>query len=60
MNKPIPRFVRRRNPNGDKVTFVTATRDGKKQELSLWDLINKYGADKVLEMREQFPEEDIS
>lgn len=51
-----PRFVRREGLGGPRVTFVTVDRDGSEREMTLWDLLNKYGAEKVLQMREQYPE----
>lgn len=59
MNKIIPRFERHNGPGGPRVTFVTVTPDGKEQELTLWDLLNKHGAEKVLQMREQYPEIEV-
>jgi hypothetical protein len=55
MDKDIPRFVRHAGP-WSHVTFVTINNDGKKVEMPLWDLINRYGADEVLRMREKYPE----
>jgi hypothetical protein len=51
-----PRFVRRNGPGGPRITFVTITSDGREQELTMWDLLNKHGAERVLQMREQYPE----
>lgn len=56
MEKSVPRFVRRRGPGGPRVTFVTVTRDGKEEELTLWDLVNRHGAEGVLRLRKQYPE----
>jgi len=52
----VPRFVRRNGPNGPSIVLVTKTPDGANKEFSMWELINKYGADKVLQMRQEFPE----
>jgi hypothetical protein len=56
MDKMVPCFVRHNGAGGPYVTFVTMTHDGKKKELSMWDLLNKHGADEVLRMRERYPE----
>lgn len=59
MDKIVPRFVRHKGAGGSRVTFVTMTSDGEKLELSMWDLLNKHGAEKVLQMREQYPEVEV-
>jgi hypothetical protein len=59
MDKVVPRFVRHNGAGGPRVTFVTMTHDGKKQELSMWDLLNKHGAEEVLRMRERYPEIEV-
>lgn len=51
-----PHFVRKNGPAGPKVVFVTTTTDGKRKEFSVWELVEKYGTDKVLQMRQEFPE----
>jgi hypothetical protein len=56
MERTVPRFVRHNGAGGSRVTFVTVTCDGREQELTLWDLLNKHGAEEVLKMREQYPE----
>lgn len=55
----VPRFVRHNGPGGPRVTFVTVDRDGRERELTLWDLVNKHGAEKVLRMREEYPEVEV-
>ncbi|MFA5049160.1 MAG: hypothetical protein WC516_09110 [Patescibacteria group bacterium] len=54
--KKIPCFVCKTTSIGKKIKYRTRTSDGKLVELELWDLVNKYGADRVLQMREEFPE----
>ena len=59
MEKTVPRFVRHNGPS-PRVTFVTVDRDGKKLELSMWDLVNSHGAEEILRMRERYPEVEES
>ena len=52
-----PRFVKHvsSGPN-PYLTFITTMPDGVEKEFSMWDLLNKYGPNRVLEMRSEFPE----
>lgn len=60
MDKAIPRFERRVNSGGSvQIRFVTLTHDGKLVRMTLWDLVNKHGADEVLRMRERYPEIEV-
>jgi len=59
MEKTLPRFVRHTNAGGTHITFVTVTHDGKVLEMTMWDLVNKHGYEKVLQMREQYPEIEV-
>jgi hypothetical protein len=54
----IPRFVRRGGKcgAGTTVVFLTKSSDGRDKEISMWELVDKYGADKVIQMRREFPE----
>lgn len=60
MENTFPRFVRRTTVVGSSVmnsiTFVTLDVKGNKVEMTMWELVNKYGASAVLEMRAKYPE----
>lgn len=56
--KEFPYFVSSRPACGNvrKIKFRTKTDDGEIVELEMWDLLNKFGADRVLQMRKELPE----
>ena len=56
MDKKFPCFISRQTPVGKKVKYRTKTINGKIIEINFWELIEKYGADKVLQMRTDLPE----
>lgn len=56
MEEKKPHFVCYVRANVNRVTFVTFDIYGNKQEISLWDLMNLHGSDKVLEMKKIYPE----
>lgn len=56
MDKKFPCFISRKTAVGKKVKYRTKTIGGDVIEINFWELIEKYGADKVLQMREELPE----
>jgi len=60
MENTFPRFVRHTTVVGlgvvNSITFVTLDPKGNEIEMTMWELVNKYGASAVLEMRAKYPE----
>lgn len=56
--KEFPYFVSSRPAYGNvrKIKLRTKADDGEIVELEMWDLLNKFGADRVLQMRRELPE----
>lgn len=56
MVEKIPCFISRNTQVGKKLKYRMKTASGEVVDLEMWDLINKFGADTVLQMRRELPE----
>lgn len=51
-----PYFLCKKTSVGKTVKFITKKSDGTVVEMEVWELVNKFGPEKVLQMRENLPE----
>ena len=49
-------FVYKITSTGKKIKFITKTTNGKVIEMEMWEMVNRYGPEKVLQMRIDLPE----
>lgn len=56
MEEKIPCFISRSTQVGKKLKYRMKIVTGEVVDLEMWDLINKFGADVVLQMRKELPE----